>query len=222
MYDGKITLLTTIWNRRKHLEEFLSRWLDQPQIDEIIVWDNSGQWRPEKVDTRVKIINSSFNYGGYIRDVASHFAKNDVVVVSDDDIMVDAGFVAEMAKHYEPDRFLGIWGKEFHGSYASATAIRADEIDRPVLVECMVGLVYMIDRKYLFPVDHRNLMWTCYDIHLSGIFKTMFPELKKMVVPVRGWRLTEEEGDANALNRHPDAAKEKQALYERYFKNAVS
>jgi hypothetical protein len=217
VYNGKITLLTTIWKRRKHLEEFISRWLAQPQIDEIIIWNNGEFYQND--NSKIVVINSSHNYGGYIRDVASHFAKNDVVMVTDDDIFVEPDFVAQMAQYYEDDNcFLGLWGKNFRESYLDANVIKATDISKPTPVECMVGLIYMIHRKHLFPVDHRDLMWTCYDIHLSGIFHKYYPQIKKIVVPNKLWHLTEEEEDKWALNRHPDALKEKQAVYERYYK----
>jgi hypothetical protein len=212
-----ITLLPSIWKRRKNLKEFLDRWLAQPEIDEIILWDNSGEYRPLDYDGRIKIINSSYNFGSYVRDIMSHLAKNDTVLVCDDDIFVEQGFVTEMLKYYEYDRMIGIWGNIFKDSYHNRMIIKGNDLSEPREVDAVVGLAYMIDRKYLFPIDHRDFKWTCYDIHLSGVLRQNYPQVKRMVVPNKLWRLTEEETDGYALNAHPNASKEKQELYERYY-----
>lgn len=219
MYNGKVTLLATIWKRRKHLEEFISRWLAQPEIDEIILWDNSGEYELKRKNDRIKLIRSSYNFGSYPRDVVAHFAKNDVVICADDDILVEPGFVADLLKYYSEDMLLGIWGRIFGNSYHHSNSFRADRIKEPMEVDFVVGLVWLINRKYLLPIDHRDFKWTCYDLHFNGELKKQYPQVKRMIVPTNKWKQTEEETDEWALNSHPDAFKEKQELFERYFAN---
>ena len=212
-------MITTIWKRRKYLEEFITRWLAQPEIDEMIIWDNSGEYRPAVIDGRIKIINSSHNYGSYVRDVVSHFAKNNVMIICDDDILVEPGFVTDMLKYYSDDMLLGVWGREFGKSYGNSPTIIANRIKEPVEVDFVIGLLWIINRKYLFPIDHRDFKWTCYDLHFNGELKKQYPQVKRMIIPTDKWHQTEEEVDKWALNQHPDALKEKQELFERYFAN---
>ena len=212
----KVTLCMTIWKRRKHLEEFIARWLAQPEIDEIIIWNNGEFY--QNSDPRIKVINSSYNYNAWVRDMITHLAKNDIVLICDDDIFVEDGFVNQMLVYYQDNRMLGIWGNIFNKSYEDRKTVKGNDLDEPIEVDAIVGLVYIIDRRYLYPIDHRDFKWTAYDIELSGILKRDYPQVKKIVVPNKLWKQTEEETDEFALCKHPDAKKEKQELYERYWK----
>jgi len=221
--ERKVTLITTIWKRRKYLDRFLNAWLAQPNIDEIIVWDNSGEYRPAVLDPRIKIINASYNFGTWVRDMASMLAKNELVIVSDDDVIVEEGLVEEMLGYYTKDMLLGVWGRQFKGqkTYGETGTCNSKTIDIDKLtdVDFVVGLIYMTERKYLFPIDHRDMMWTCYDLHLNGELKKHYPQVRRCLFPTTKWEQTEEETDTSALNRHEDAGKEKQELYERYWLN---
>jgi hypothetical protein len=216
----KITLLVSVWKRNKNLYEFFNRWLTQPEIDEILVWDNSnGELELEKSvwDDRIKIFRSPINYGCTARHILAHFAKNDNVMVACDDVFVDEGFVADLLEYYAKDTMIGVWGKNFNRDYKSSVAVISDRVNSPIEVDFVVGLIYLLDRKYLLGLNYRDMKWTCDDLNINGELKVLYPEVKRLIVPNKKWKLTEEEVDEYALYRHPDALAEKQELYERYF-----
>ena len=219
----KITLIIAVWKRFKHLDNILKAWLKQPEIDELIIWDNSGHYRPiMPIDERIKIISISYNIGTWARMAAANFARNDIVMITDDDIIVQEGFVADLLESYDENKLIGIWGRRFEGDYKSGfkkeNEFRADKISELTIVDFVIGLVHLTHRNNIIRIDFRDLMWTCYDLHFNGILKVTRPDIIRCIAPTTKWTQTPEETDEFALNRHPDALKEKQILYEGYFK----
>lgn len=214
----KVSLLVSVWKRQKNLPEFFERWLKEPEVDEVLVWDNSnGELEIPKHD-KIRVFRSPLNYGCTARNILVHFARNDTVIVSCDDVFIEKGFIADLFKYYEEDMMLGIWGRIFNSDYLNSSTFTSIGIDEPKYVDFVVGLIYMMERKYLLPLDYRDMEWTCDDLCINGELKVKFPQVRRLIVPNNKWKLTEDEVDEFALYRHPDALIEKTATMERYFK----
>lgn len=215
----KLSLLVSVWRRDKLLGEFFDRWFKQPEIDEVLVWDNSSGKLNIPKDPRIKVFTSPLNYGCTARNVLAHFAINDNVIIACDDVFVEEGFVEDILKYYSEDMFLGIWGRRFNGEklYGATKTVISKNIHIPLEVEFVVGLISLINRKYLLGLNYRDMKWTCDDMHINAELQEKYPQVKRVVVPSRKWDLTEEETDGNALFSHPNAGTEKQELYEKCF-----
>ena len=207
----KVTVIITVWKRFKNLERLLGEWLKEPKVDEILIWDNSNTFVTE---LPVTVIRSSKNFGASIRYILGGIVKNEIVLFVDDDMITQEGMVDDLLKYFKEDRIVGIWGRNFHGSYKGGFSDEYDsrKLTEPIKVDFIVGFLLMLHRDNLLQYygdDPQEASEVC----LQGRLK----HLERWVVPSRHWEHLEEQWDANALSSKPEAERIKEEMYTKYF-----
>lgn len=208
-----VTVIMTCWKRFRNVDEIIDVFLNEPEVDEIIVWDNSGEWLTDKP---VTTITSSTNYGANVRFAVATIAKNDAILYCDDDIMPHAGIVSDLLSAYNDSTAVGIYGRTFDGSYKDGGHIYAEEIERPVGVEHIVGYMMLLPRWTLLGHDYSRFPWFCGEVELFG--RLLNNSLSKVIVPTCKFTNLDEMEDEHALSLHSDAPAQYEETWSRYFK----
>lgn len=207
----KVSVILLYWKRPAIFEDIIKVFLSEDNVDEIIVFDNSGTF---KTDLPVTVINSSKNFGAGIRMNVASFAKNDCIIYCDDDTLPVKGVVADFLKYYDKYRFVGTHGKVYRDyNYFDKITITADNIDEPKFVDYLCYNFSMIDRKLLATLD-LNEVDTFYldDLWLSYKLRKLGMDLP--VVPTKNFTITKHNLDDNALNRNKESQKVRHAYLQ--------
>src|SRR5690606_14120027 len=99
------------WKRFTIFEDIIKFWLVQPEVDEVIVFDNSGKF---KTELPVIVINSHKNFGAGVRMNIASLAKNDKIIYCDDDTMPKQGILEDFGKYIDEFGFVGTCGKIYN------------------------------------------------------------------------------------------------------------
>jgi len=211
-----ITAIIPAWKRFTNLERVIQSWLDQEEIDEVIVFDNSGKFKLDLPN--VLVINASRNLKPEAKLVAAQFAKNDILLFSDDDVIAKEGLIKDLLKGYDENTMVGIMGKNFIDSddYYDAKGYRGHNIGKPLKVDYLCGLVMLVHRKHTF-VDVRK----CPSRHLDDWWwQREIGNIELYVMPTDKYKLLPEQTDENALHRTPELKKIRQEYYMKWIRNA--
>jgi hypothetical protein len=160
--------------------------------DDIIIWDNGGQ-----VDQFIKdksgllIIQPSENIGSCAKFKACSFAKHNYILISDDDVIPEKGFVEDLYGSYWGNYvdLLAIFGRKFPegGGYNhdENQRVRSKDISSMITVD-FLGQLYFGHRNY-FTVDFKNtksvyddvmLIWLQNQIDGNSVTRQVFPTKK--------------------------------------------
>ena len=207
-----VSLILTCWKRFENFEQIIKAWQKEKEIDEIIVWDNSGNF---KTDLPITVINSNHNFGSSARYALGALVKNEAVMFGDDDVMPQRGIIADLLPHFKINRLLGVTGRVFRTCYADHLFVDSKRINAVNKVDFLVGYLMMMHRDNLLGINYRNAPWYCCELDLEGQLKDT---ADFYVVPTMKWEMLDEGSDKNALYLHPDAIAEKEKIWEKYFK----
>lgn len=207
-----ITVILTSWERFQNLENIIKAWLIEPEVNEIILWDNSGNF---KTDLPITVINSNYNFGASARYALGALAKNEIIIFCDDDFLPQKGLASDFLKHFEENRVLGVTGRFFRGSYHDNEVIEARKIADKIKVDFLIGYLMMIHRKQLLGFNYREFPWYCCELNLEGLLKN---KVELFVIPTTNYQELPESGDKNALCLQPGAMKEKEEIWSKFFK----
>jgi hypothetical protein len=211
--NKKVSVIVVCWKRFENLQQILENWLDEPEVSEVILWDNSGQF---STDLPIVVINSNDNFNPSVRYLIGTMAKNDLIIHCDDDILPKKGIVEDFLRHHQEDWFSSIEGMFFTGnSFFNQKRIHGKNISAPQACELVIGNLTMIDKKFLFGHDYLNFSKYQLEMCLQHILKH---KIKPMVIPSTKYEELPECKDENALHLDADGRNEKEDLYER-FKN---
>jgi len=204
----KVTVVITCFQRFKNLEKVLQSWLDQEEVDEVILFDNSGSY---KTDLPVIVINVSKNYGPIARFVASQFVKNDWILFADDDILPKSNFIKDLLKYSGENKIVGVLGRRLIGStYYSSQMDSANNVTVPSQVDYLCGIIMLTDRKNSLVDIQKCPNW----YYIEDWWWERETGKKCYVVPTKNWELLPESNDTNALH----CTKEIHEVREEYFK----
>lgn len=206
----KVSVILTCWRRHHNLERIIPVFLSEPEVDEIIVWDNSGTF---KTELPVTVISSNKNFGANVRFALASIAKNDAVLFCDDDILPKAGILADLLQHYNNNTCLGIYGRNFAGSYKEGEHVYAEKISEPREVQHIVGYLLLMPRWALLDQCYAKYPWYCGEVELFGRMKWV----KKIIPPTDKFENLLEMQDEHALCLNPDAPAEYEAVWQRWF-----
>ena len=204
-----ITVILTCYKRFENFESVIKGWLFQPEVDEIIILDNSGVF---KTQLPVIVVSVNKNLGPQAKYALALWAKNEDIILADDDILVEEGIVKDFLKHGSPNRILGILGRNFTGEgYYDSTAYWGADIDTPQKVDWLGGGCTMAKRK-----DCKVYMAECPAMCLDDLWwESHFESLPFLyVIPTKKYKFLQENWDSNALHHHPDI----KPLREKYVK----
>jgi hypothetical protein len=128
------------WARPKNVQRIVARWRETTAIDEYIVLSNSGTM-PELPDY-VTQVTSSVDLGLRSRFLAVLMARNEGVLIQDDDLLVPPRTVEALYAHWkqEPSVLHGLFGRqpEEDGTYAISHNRERIDCDM-ILTRCLVA-----------------------------------------------------------------------------------
>ena len=208
----KVSVILTSWKRFKNLENIIKFWLSEPEVDEILLWDNSGAF---KTILPITVINANRNFGSSARYALGALAKNDAIIFCDDDVSTQQGITADLLKYFKEDKILGVTGRFFKGSYRNSQVIEAEDIAKELKVDFLIGYLMMIHKKHLLGFDYSTFPWYCCELNLEGLLKD---KTSLYVVPTKKYQRFPESDDKNALYLQPRAAEEKEKIWSKFFK----
>lgn len=212
------SIILLCWKRFDRFETILKFWLSQPKVDEVIVFDNSGQF---KTDLPVTLINSNHNFNTGVRLPLVGLAKNEVVIFCDDDLELKDGIIGDFEKHYQPDRVLGVYGVKYDGeNFFDSTRVKdpqeLTEVDYTPYNLCMVNrrLCLKYDVFDCPNLHHLDDMWWEFQLRRDGLAK-MF------VIPSTNFSFTDENEDSNALHLNENVRIARYSYYKNYIKGKI-
>jgi len=145
------------WARLENVQRIVRLWLAHPLIDDYIVFSNSGTM--PQLWTQVTQVVSNKDLGMRSRFLATLMAKNDCVLIQDDDILLSPAAVSTLADHWthRPDVIHGIFGRQpkADGSYARLVDkkdARVDVVLTRALVAHRDNAVRFFTYEHLFPM----------------------------------------------------------------------
>ena len=219
-----ITAIIPAWHRLTNLEQVIQSWLNEEEIDEAIVFDNSGESFKTDIPN-VLVLNSNQNRGPQAKFAAAQFAKNELIIFSDDDVQAKPGLTKDLLGHYNEDRIIGIMGKIFTGdTYYTATGFRGENIATPIQVDYLCGLVMLMHRKHTFvdirkcPSRHLDDWWLQHELGMANLVcKKRYSRM--IVAPTNKYYLMKEQYDSNALHLMPELKKLREEYFRKWVKN---
>lgn len=211
-----VTVIMVCWRRFDNLERIIQRWLDEPEVTEFILWDNSGQF---ETNLPVILINCSENMNPSVRYSIAAMAKENIIVNADDDLLPEPGVIHSLLAAYSPYAFVGVAGLRFHGtnSFFDYDYISGNDVQDVEAVDCVSGPVTMTHKENLLGWNYSELNVYHLELHLQGLAKVQGRNLRAYVPPVKYIEL-EESRDENALYLKPEAREAKDDIYRKYFK----
>lgn len=209
----KVSLVSVCYQRFDRYEEILSEWMKQ--ADEILVFDNSGKF---KTDLDVTVISSTRNFGPQGKYPLGLYARNNIVMFADDDIMPKPGLVEDYLKYYKHKYAIGILGRVFDGkSYygtEGSTGYWGHEIDKLQQVDWLGGGLTMVSRGLcgvpVMECPHMTIddMW----------WEHHFPEnIEMYVIPTDKYEFLEEGYKDDALHKSDEIVKYREEYYKKWF-----
>jgi len=107
-----ITGVMLSWKRPENVKRILAGWRKDPMIDEAIVWNNNSEISIPNMP-EAKVINARVDFGLFTRFMAGMLAKNDCVLIHDDDLQVPPDSVRSLHERWRkaPDCLHGIYGR---------------------------------------------------------------------------------------------------------------
>lgn len=200
-----ISVIITVWRRFKYLPEIISGWC--AQADELIIWDNSGNFKTHGIADNVLVINSSRNLGDPAKFQAVTLAKNDWVIIADDDVLPKPGLVSELRdaiqklSHYLwEDRIFGYFGRMLlPHSYRESPTIQGTDI-KTVTEVPWIGQLYFGHRSnFIFdsPYWISSILSDLYWIQYLREKKGERPQI--CILPSQIYKQTDECRDKNSI-----------------------
>ena len=201
----KISLFIPVWKRFKYLNLIISAW--RGQVDDITVWDDSGETRSYPED--ITVIKASKHQGSHIKFRVAQILQNDMVLISDDDIIPMNNFVAGILKSFKKipldneHKVVTVFGRKLSkNGYESCPLQRGDRISRIHAVDWGGGLLFGHRKNFTIDVSK------CPDPIMDDLFwsfelRKQRPETKIFSVPTIDWKFTIEANDKYALCKTP-------------------
>lgn len=201
----KISLFIPVWKRFKYLNLILSMWKEQ--VDDITVWDDSGEDRnyPEEIT----VIRASKRQGSHIKFRVAQILKNDMVLISDDDIMPMENFVSDILKNFkkipleDEYKVITIFGRKLlKDGYGITPLQRSDQISKIQSIDWGGRLLFGHRSNFTIDVsDCHNMLLD--DLFWSFELRRQRPKARIFSVPTVEWRNTLEANDKHSLCRTP-------------------
>ena len=156
---GKVTVCTIFWKRVNNYNKVLQSWLNQDEVNEILIWDNSGSFKTNLPG--VIVISSSKNLNSRWRTLLAHIAKNDLIILAGDDFIAHKGLVTDLLKYYDKNKIIGIMGRNFSNSIKyynnPSNGIRSTIINKPVKMDYVCTNIILAHREHHIDIDLRSI-----------------------------------------------------------------
>jgi len=209
----KITVIIVCYKRFENLEKIIQAWLDQKEVNQVIVWDNSGSF---KTKLTALVVSSSQNLGPTAKFSLSQLADNNVILYADDDVMPKDGFVKDLLPHLKPNRIVGVQGRIFDGTnYYNSSMHYGNKAEKPIIVDYLCGFIMMANKGHSLGVNLK----ACPSWFLIEDWwweHTVKAEL--VVVPTNKYELLAER-NIDPLHQRPEIKKIREEYYKKWVLN---
>jgi hypothetical protein len=119
--QNRLSVVMLNWLRPDNARRLTSLYAAMPEVGEVVVFNNNPTVPFTTQDRRIHIYNTNFNPGLPARFAAAGLARNDWVLIVDDDIELPVTTVAGLKKKYELGEYgmVGLFGRRpgSDGSY---------------------------------------------------------------------------------------------------------
>ncbi|MHA1395739.1 MAG: glycosyltransferase family 2 protein [Promethearchaeota archaeon] len=219
----KISLMIPVWKRFEHINSILKSWI--PQVDEILVWDNSGKF---KTSLPITVINSQKNLGSHVKFKSAQLLKHDMILVSDDDIIPKKELVQDLIYGLEnadsarttteQERIITIYGRQFTSKdYSSAKSFWSHSITK--IIEVDWGGRLLFGHRSNFTIDISD----CYDMRLDDLFwsfelRKQRPRTKIFIVPTKQWSDSSDASDKHSIFLTKGYWKLRNDFFRKYYR----
>jgi GR25 family glycosyltransferase involved in LPS biosynthesis len=132
----KVSVVMLHWKRGDNIKNIVSKYCKYNVVDEIIVWDSPGSDPiPLMQCDKLKIMSNGIN-NLMNRFVAATTAKNNFVLIQDDDILLPEKTVKRLANNLlsEPDRAHGLFGRDIQNSNGSLKYVGGNVYGEPDII----------------------------------------------------------------------------------------
>jgi len=213
----KVSVLTIAWKRFADFNLILENWLSEKEVDQVIVWDNSGQFKTSLPNVLVLSLNKNLN--SKWRFICSQLCKNDLIILADDDFIPKQGITEDLLKHYDEDRLVGIKGRRLIGdTYYTSPTVGSDSISQSIKVDYLCSNILLTHRKHCVGVDVREIptslmddWWWEHELAQKGI--TFW------VVPTNKWVSILEQEYEFAQHLDPVMKEIREYYFKKWIKN---
>jgi len=213
---NKVTVCTIFWKRITNYHKVLQSWMNQEEVDQVLVWDNSGNFKTDIEG--VHVISSSKNINSRWRTLLAHLAKNDLIILAGDDFIAHNGLVTDLLKYWEEDKLIGIMGKNFTGdTYYTATGLRSKNIDKPVEMDYICTNISLIHRKHAIDIDLREIPSVFID-DWWWEQKLMKKGVTLWVAPTDKWSEISESKDKDSHHMDPRLKELRELYFRKWIK----
>jgi len=215
----KISLFIPIWKRFEYLNSVLQAW--SPQVDDIMIWDDSGENR--EYPKEVIAIRASKRQGSHIKFKSAQILKNDMVLISDDDIMPRQDLVANLIAGFSKipldneSKIVTIFGRRLSSKgYKSHPLQRADLIEEIQEVNWAGRLLFGHRKNFMIDITK------CPNTLLDDLFwafelRRQRPKARIFVIPTKEWSNTPDANSEIALSRNPGYWKLRDDFVKQYY-----
>jgi len=211
-----ITVILLCWKRFEHFEDILKFWLNQDEVKQIIVFDNSGQF---KTELPVQVVNISENLGPSVRLMAAYYAKYDYIIFCDDDLSPRKGIIDDLIAHFDNNRIVGIMGKRFTGeTYVGSPTLDGRKLKKPVEVDYVPYNLCLTHRDNCL-VDIRKCPdWKVDDFWWEEELKRANPRISLWVAPTKNFAFYPESSDKHAICKNPAVIEAREEYFKKWVK----
>ena len=204
-----VSILIPIYQR--YPIDMLNAWRDQlTDGDQLLVINNScGRYGLD--GEGFDYIAPSWNTGGQSKFMATQFLKHDLVLIADDDIVPETGFLAGLLndwktcaeKYFKGEEriVLSVFGRNLGPEgYRQYPVVRADRMDSSLNETDFIGRLYLGHRRN-FMVD----MQGCEDTRLDDLWwnraaRAEHLDMRTVVMPNKMWHDAESENDSSRIS----------------------
>ncbi len=216
----KISVIIPAWKRFKRFDEILKAWLQEEQVDEIIIWDNSGQFKTNLPN--ILVLSASRNMNSRWVYLCAQFCKNDLILHANDDFIPHKGIVSDLLSKLSKDHVTGIMGKKFTGdTYYESSVVESSQIQAPQQVDYLCSNMMLAYRSHFLNIDYRQMptsmmddWWWQHEIAKRGI--------SFWVVPTNKWEMIPEGEYKYAHHLNPKMKEIREYYFKKWVKGESS
>ncbi len=222
----RFSVIICTWTRYKELYKIIDYY--SKYSDDIILWDNGGEYKyngNSEQSKKLKMVSCKYNFGSLAKFKSVSFIINDLVLITDDDVIPKEGFIEDLISSYNKvnnsykDFLLTIFGVKFiNKSYYEHDAIRSCDIEENISTD-FAGQVYFGKKKY-FMLDFKKTPNHEDDVMLVYLQNTNYPGFNRIVFPTKNYYYSEEVLK-NTLSMQPCFAKHRENLTNAICNNDI-
>lgn len=141
----KISVIILSWKRPKNIPIILKQLIASKLIDEIFLWNNNPKIKLKSSHPKVITMQSGKNFGTLARYCIAFLAKNETILIQDDDLVLKPKQIKTIYKKYKQNKnkLYGCFGRNImSGRYVKINAYGD--------VDIIIGRTIMFNKKEIY------------------------------------------------------------------------